>query len=339
MSCHRSLPPEWPSGHLQFKMKTQASVRSSIREREYTMSIDIQDAYLRIPMARPIQKYFQFIVIGWVYQFSLAASLSMGIYQGGKVSPRGQSPCLPGLLAYLRLIPCTGQFGPASVAAPRLGDPFQQVWFATQTAVQFHSYAIQYVHLHCDTPAQNGDQNPEHTGSLEIAHPRVTTRDLHRLLGMLTFMVTLVPRGQFCLCPIQWWASEAWCQETGSWSDRISVAPTILHQVAGWASPAVLHGVSPSALQTEITLFTDASRHRWRHSWAPISCKGCGPGSRQASTSIWDGGSAPECSRVPASTQVSCSVPDVRQRRGCVVHNQGRRYQIIQTDLPDDSAP
>ena len=265
--------------------------------------------------------------------------LPLGIYQGGKVSPRGQSPCLPGLLAYLRLTLCTGQFGPASVAAPRLGDPFQQVWFATQTAVQFHLYAIQYVHLHRDTPAQNGDQNPEHTGSLEIAHPRVTTRDLHRLVGMLTFMVTLVPRGQFCLCPIQWWASEAWCQETGSWSDRISVAPTILHQVAGWASPAVLHGVSPSALQTEITLFTDASRHRWRHSWAPISCRGCDPCSRQASTSIWDGGSAPECSRVPASTQVSCSVPDVRQRRGCVVHNQGRRYQIIQTDLPDDSAP
>ena len=75
MSCHRSLPPEWPSGHLQFKMETQASVRSSIRERECTMSINIQDAYLRIPMARPIQKYFQFIVIGWVYQFSLAASL------------------------------------------------------------------------------------------------------------------------------------------------------------------------------------------------------------------------------------------------------------------------
>ena len=75
MSCHRSLPPEWPSGHLQFKMKTQASVRSSIRERECTMSIDIQDAYLCIPMARPIQKCFQFIVIGWVYQFSLAASL------------------------------------------------------------------------------------------------------------------------------------------------------------------------------------------------------------------------------------------------------------------------
>ena len=151
--------------------------------------------------------------------------LPLGIYQGGKMSPKGQSPCLRGLMAYLLLIPCAGQFGPASVAAFQLDEQFKQVWFATQPAVQFHRYDIQYVHIHHGIPAPNGGQNPEQAGSLEIAHPRITTRDLHRLLGMLTFMVTLVPRGQFCLCPIQWWASEAWYQETGSWSDRISVTP------------------------------------------------------------------------------------------------------------------
>ena len=60
---------------------------------------------------------------------------------------------------------------------------------------------------------------------------------------------------------------------------------------------------------------------------------------KPAYQSVKDGGSAPECSRVPASTQVSGSVPDVRQCSGCVVHHQGRRYQTIQTDLPDDSSP
>ena len=93
------------------------------------------------------------------------------------------------------------------------------------------------------------------------SHPFISARDLHRLLGMLTFMATLVPRGWLRLHPIQWWASEVWCQETGSWSDRISVTPTIHHQVAWWASPAVLQGVSLSALETEITLFTNASSH------------------------------------------------------------------------------
>ena len=54
---------------------------------------------------------------------------------------------------------------------------------------------------------------------------------------------------------------------------------------------------------------------------------------------VGDGGSAPGCSWVLASTQVSGTVPDVRQRHGCVVHHQGRQDQIVQTDLPNDSAP
>ena len=65
------------NGHLvipQFKMETQASVRSSIRESKWTMSIDIPDAYLHVPMARPAWKYLWFMVNGPVYQFSLAIS-------------------------------------------------------------------------------------------------------------------------------------------------------------------------------------------------------------------------------------------------------------------------
>ena len=55
--------------------------------------------------------------------------------------------------------------------------------------------------------------------------------------------------------------------------------------------------------------------------------------------SVDDGGSAPECSWVPASTQISGSVSDVWQRCGRVVHHQRRGYQIAQTELPDDSFP
>ena len=59
---------------------------------------------------------------------------------------------------------------------------------------------------------------------------------------------------------------------------------------------------------------------------------------KPAYKSVRDGGSVSECNLVPASTQVSGSAPDVRQRRGCFVHQKGRRDQIVQTDPPDDSA-
>ena len=163
----------------------------------------------------------------------------------------------------------------------RLGDPFHKSDLSPSQ--QFNVIHMQFsMCTYTVTPLPKMGIKIQNTLDNWRSHPRVTARDLHRLLGMLTFMVTLVPRGQFCLRSIQWWASEAWCQGTGSWSDRISVALTILHQLAWWSSPAVLHGVSLSALQTEITLFTDVSSH----SWAPISCKGHCPGSRQASTSI-----------------------------------------------------
>ena len=87
--------------------------------------------------------------------------------------------------------------------------------------------------------------------------------DLHRLLGMLVFMASLVRRGRLRLRPVQWWAFTAWCQRTGNWSDRIQVPQWVLSEVAWWSSPAVLQGLPLAARETEVTLFTDASSSGW----------------------------------------------------------------------------
>ena len=90
-----------------------------------------------------------------------------------------------------------------------------------------------------------------------------TARDLHRLLGMLVFMASLVRRRRLCLLPVRWWTATAWCQRTGSRSDRITVPQWVLSEVAWWASPAVLLGLPLAAKETEVTLFTDASSSGW----------------------------------------------------------------------------
>ena len=96
-----------------------------------------------------------------------------------------------------------------------------------------------------------------------IANPNITARDLHRLLGMLVFMASLVRRGRLRLRPVQWWATTAWCQRTGNWSDRIQVPQWVLSEVAWWSSPAVLQGLPLVTKETEVTLFTDASSSGW----------------------------------------------------------------------------
>ena len=96
-----------------------------------------------------------------------------------------------------------------------------------------------------------------------MVNPNITARDLHRLLGMLVFMASLVRRGRLCLRPVQWWATTAWCQRTGNWSDQIQVPQWVLSEVAWWSSPAVLQGLPLVTKQTEVTLFTDTSSSGW----------------------------------------------------------------------------
>ena len=65
-----------------------------------------------------------------------------------------------------------------------------------------------------------------------MTNPNITVHNLHRLLDMLVFMASLVQRGRLRLHPVQWWAARAWCQRTGSWTDRIKVPQWVLSEVA-----------------------------------------------------------------------------------------------------------
>ena len=87
-----------------------------------------------------------------------------------------------------------------------------------------------------------------------MTNPIITAHNLHRLLGMVVFMATLVPRGGLRLHPVQWWAATAWCQRTGSWSNRITVPQWVLSEVAQWSSPAVPQGLPLTSRETEVRL-------------------------------------------------------------------------------------
>ena len=172
-------------------METQASVRSAIRENEWTVSIDIQDAYLHIPMERSVRKYLRFMVNGRVYQFACPVWLGhflSGIYQ----------------------VIATG--GP--VTAAQMGQVY---WDDLSPSQQFDIIGMQFnTCTYIVAPLSKMQVKIQHTLDHWRSHLRVTVRDLLRPLGMLTFIAMLVPRGRLRIRPIQWWASEAWCQKTGS---------------------------------------------------------------------------------------------------------------------------
>ena len=60
----------WQMVVLHFKMETQGSIRTAIRSEEWTVSIDICDPYLHVPMHKAIRKYLRFVVNKRIYQFT-----------------------------------------------------------------------------------------------------------------------------------------------------------------------------------------------------------------------------------------------------------------------------
>ena len=80
---------------LHLKMETQGSVRSAIRSQKWTISIDIRDAYLHVPMHHAVSRYLHVVVNQQVYQFT-------GLPFGLANSPQEFTKLLQPVVALLR---------------------------------------------------------------------------------------------------------------------------------------------------------------------------------------------------------------------------------------------
>ena len=259
-----------------FKKEIQASVRAAIRSQEWTVSTDIRDAYLHVPLHRDIRKYMRFRVNKRMYQFT-CVPFELA------TSPREFAKLLRPVVAWLRQrgvklhvylddwLICTESPEQAQLHSEmtimllqRLGwvinlgksdlTPSQDFQFLGMqfNTRQFTVAPLPKMHLKVQSVHQH-----------RMTNPVITACDLHRLLGMVVFMAMLVRRGRLHLQPVQWWATTAWCQRTENWSDRITVPQWVLQDVGWWASPAVLQGLPLATQETEVTLFTDASNLGW----------------------------------------------------------------------------
>ena len=205
-----------------FKMETQGSVRSAIRSQEWTVSIDIRDAYLHVPMHQAVRRYLRFVVNKKVYQFTC---LPFGLV----TSPHEFTKLLRPIVALLRQqgVKLHVYLDDWLIRA----DTPEQAKLHAQTTIrvlQFLGWIINYVKSDL-TPSQDfqliGMQFntrqftvaplPKMRVKVQSVHqhwmtdPNITARDLHRHRGMLVFMAWLVRRGRLRLRPVQWCAATA----------------------------------------------------------------------------------------------------------------------------------
>ena len=336
-----------------FKMETQGSVRSAIRSQEWTVSIDIRDAHLHVPMQQAVRKYLRFVVNKKVYQFTC---LPFGL----ATSPREFTKLLRPVVSLLRQqgVKLQVYLDDWLIRA----DTPEQAQLHAQTTIKVLQFLGWIINLEKSdlTPSQDfqfiGMQFnarrftvaplPKMRVKVQSVHQHwmanlnITARDLHRLLGMLVFMASLVRRGRLRLCPVQWWAATAWCQRTGNWSDRIQVPQWVLSEVAWWSSPAVLQGLPLAARETEVTLFHRCVQfglgspvRLTLDTWTVVSNSKIVPHKRSSNA-----GCHLCCERFPTSSEVPSGATDVRQRSDGGVYKERGGHEVAHFDADDHQA-
>ena len=344
LSCHMVVP--------HFKMETQGSVRSAIRSQEWTVSIDIRDAYHHVPMHQAVRKYLHFVVNKKVYQFTC---LPFGL----ATSPREFTKLLRPVVSLLRQ-----QGVKLHVYLDnwliRADTPEQAQQHAQTTikVLQFFGWIInfkksdltpsqdfQFIGMQFNTRRFTVAPLPKMRVKVQSVHqhwmanPNITARDLHRLLGILVFMASLVRWGRLRLHPVQRWAATAWCQRTGNWSDRIQVPQWVLSEVAWWSSPAVLQDLPLAAREMEVTLFTDAFSsglgspvRLTLDTGTVVSISMIVPHKRSR-----DAGCHLCRERLPTSSEVPSGATDVRQCSDSGVHQKRGGHEVAHFDAEDHS--
>ena len=331
-------------------METQGSVRSAIRSQEWAVLIDIRDAYLHVPMHQAVRKYLRFVVNKKVYQFTC---LPFGL----ATSPRKFTKLLRPVVSLLRQqgVKLHVYLDDWLIRA----DTLEQAQLHAQTTIrvlQFLGWIIkfeksdltpsqdfQFIGMQFNTRRFTVAPLPKMCLKVQSVHqhwmanPNITARDLHRLLGMLVFMASLVRRGRLRLRPVQWWAATAWCQRTGNWSDRIQVPQWVLSEVAWWSSPAVLQGLPLITKETgsnslhrcvqfglgsPVRLTLDTGTVVSISKIVPHKCSG-------------DAGCHLCCERLPTSSEVLSGAADVRQRSDGGVHQERGGHEIAHFDADD----
>ena len=168
-----------------------------------------------------------------------------------------------------------------------------------------------------------------------MSNPIITACDLHRLLGMVVFIATLVRHGRLRLRPIQWWATTAWCQRTENLTDKITVPQWVLQEVAWWASPAVLQGLPFATQETEVMLFTDASNSGWGAQLGSRSIQGQWSASLRSSHINFLEMQAVINAVLPVSSVVQSGLIDVRQHGHGCLHQERRGHSILNSHAAD----
>ena len=259
-----------------FQMETAESIRRSIQPGEWVTSIDISDAYYHVPVAPAIRKFFRFALDGRVYQFT---ALPFGL----NTAPREFTKILEPLLRSLRdrgirVHAYLDDWAVRASTYQSCQDHTNIVLHTLRTLGWCVNYRksellprqeFDFLGMRFDTIAGTVAPAPKHAVKMrhmyQMARRRQswTARQFYSLIGYLQFLAPLTHRGRLHLRPVQRWFRERWSQQTGRWSDIITIDSHVLQLLHWWTLPDRFAGVPLIPCEPTLSLCTDASTVGW----------------------------------------------------------------------------
>ena len=261
----------------KFSMETAESIRLSMPQGAWVVSLDLKDAYFHIPVRKGLRKYLRFAYKGKVWQF--------------RALPFGLSPAPWVFTMAVREL---------QVLAHRQGIFLHQYlddWVIRHQSREVLERQRDYVLSLCEsmgfminpekselTPAQSfvfvGYQFHTDKAVVTPSQDRVqkirvraapflqggpqTARRWQSLLGLLSSTEKLVPMGRVHMRELQFDLKSQWSQASGLPGDLVSLSPRARQDLLWWTRDANLLRGSPfQSPPASKHLFTDASTEGW----------------------------------------------------------------------------
>ena len=272
---HRLVDPERQITSSRFHMETPPSVLNSIRPGDWMISLDLQDAYLQVPVHHDSRRFLRFVVDGKPFQFRV---LCFGLTTAPQVFTRIMAPVSAILhrhgVRMLRYLDDWLILASSKIACLQSRDRLLSV--CTELGIQVNltksslvpSQSIVYLGMEIHSLPFIARPTPVRANNLIrlieefLSTPSPPACLWRRLLGHLSSLILLVSGGMIRMRLLQLCLKGQWDFLDDQF--QVSWSPLCREDLLWWSKQVQLReGVSLSLPAPDISFFSDASDVGW----------------------------------------------------------------------------